>query len=244
MSYQNAYYNEYKAGGPAARSGYYFDASTKEFVSKVAGGAAWPSCGGNDDQADAVAHVVPVVALLGGNTSRMLAAADTVIRVTQNTDNGVAFGLAAARVLEKILVGGMSGAAAVAAAVADMRDAARAQPYVQDAQLAKRMEDATTPSALAQDYSAFVLSAGQSCDYPFQLSAVANLLARGADYVNATRLAILAGGDSGSRNMWAGAANAALLGDKAKLPADWMAKTTAYAALAPLAAQLVAQRPY
>ena len=103
-------------------------ASTKEFVSYVAAGRHWPSCGGNDDQADAVAHVVPVVALFGGNTSKMLSVADTVIRVTQNTDNGVAFGLAAARVLEHVLVGGLAGGAAVAAAVADMRKADRAQP--------------------------------------------------------------------------------------------------------------------
>ena len=217
-------------------------ASTKEFVSNVAAGRHWPSCGGNDDQADAVAHVVPVVALFGGNTSKMLSVADTVIRVTQNTDNGVAFGLAAARVLEHVLVGGLAGGAAVAAAVADMRKADRAQPYAQDAALATRMEEATSAANLAMDYSAFVLANGQSCDWPFQLSAVANLLARGANYTAATSLAILAGGDSASRNMFAGAANAAMLGDKAALPADWVAKTTAYPTLAPLAAQLVAQR--
>ena len=244
VAYASAMYAEYKAGGPAARAGYYFDASTKEFVANMASGKTWPSCGGNDDQADAVAHVVPVVALYAGNTSRMLAAAETVIRVTQNTDNGVAFGLAAARVLEKIVAGGLGGAAAVAGAIADMRDPARASPQAQDGALAQRMEDATSAGALAQDYSAFVLSAGQSCDYPFQLSAVANLLARGAAYTNATALAILAGGDSGSRNMWAGAANAAILGDKAKLPADWAAKTSSYATIAPLAAKLVAQRPH
>ncbi len=211
-------------------------------MSNVAAGRHWPLCGGNDDQADAVAHVVPVVALFGGNTSRMLSVADTVIRVTQNTDNGVAFGLAAARVLEHVLVGGLAGGAAVAAAVADMRKADRAQPYAQDAALATRMEEATSAANLAMDYSAFVLANGQSCDWPFQLSAVANLLARGANYTAATSLAILAGGDSASRNMFAGAANAALLGDKAALPADWVAKTTAYPTLAPLAAKLVAQR--
>jgi hypothetical protein len=217
-------------------------ASTKEFVSNVAAGRHWPSCGGNDDQADAVAHVVPVVALFGGNTSLMLSVADTVIRVTQNTDKGVAFGLAAARVLEHVLVGGLAGGAAVAAAVADMRKADRAQPYAQDAALATRMEEATSAASLQMDYSAFVLANGQSCDWPFQLSAVANLLARGSNYTAATSLAIFAGGDSASRNMFAGAANAAMLGDKAALPADWVAKTTAFATLAPLAAKLVAQR--
>ena len=241
-AYEAAYYTEYRSGGPAERAGYYFDASTKEFVAKVAAGRHWPQCGGNDDQADAVAHVVPVVALYGGNTSRMLAAADAVIRVTQNTDNGVAFGLAAARVLEHVLVRGMAGGAAVAAAVADMRDAGRASPYPQDGELATRMEDAMSAPNVAMDYSAFVLAAGQSCDWPFQLSSVSNLLARGANFTAATALAILAGGDSGSRNMFAGAANAALLGDKSALPAEWVAQTTAYAALAPLAAQLVAQR--
>ena len=205
-------------------------------------GKHWPQCGGNDDQADAVAHVVPVVALLAGNTSRMLAVADTVIRVTQNTDNGVAFGLAAARLLEHVLIGGLAGAAAVRATVADMTAPGRASPYPQDAALAARMTDAISDANVAMDYSDYVLSAGQSCDYPFQLSAVSNLLARGLAYENATALAIRAGGDSASRNMFAGAVAAALLGDKAALPADWAQKTTAYPTLAPLAAKLVAQR--
>ena len=211
-------------------------------MQNVAAGRHWPQCGGNDDQADAVAHVVPVVALLSGNTSRMLAVADAVIRVTQNTDNGVAFGLAAARLLEHVLIGGLAGAAAVRATVADMTAPGRASPYPQDAGLAARMADAISAPNVAMDFSDYVLTAGQSCDYPFQLSAVSNLLARGLPYENATALAILAGGDSASRNMFAGAAAAAMLGDKAALPQAWTQSTTAYPVLAPLAAKLVSQR--
>ena len=39
-----------------------------------------------------------------------------------------------------------------------------------------------------------------------------------------------------------GAIQGARLGDKALLPADWVAKTTAYAQVLPLAAALVARR--
>lgn len=46
-----AYYDVYKAGGPAAAGSWYFDASTKGFVSNVAAGRHWPRCGASDTQA-------------------------------------------------------------------------------------------------------------------------------------------------------------------------------------------------
>jgi ADP-ribosylglycohydrolase len=242
VAYQNAYYALYKTGGPADRQGYYFDASTKEFVANVEAGDNWPNCGGNDNQADALAHIIPVIALLGGNTTEMLATCDTVIRVTQNTDEAVAFGLAGARVLSHILIDKMDGKSAVTAAIADMRDPNRAQPYSQDAKLANDMEDAISQSNLDMDYVTYVLGVGQSCDYPFQISAGSNLIARNLPYKNATALAIFAGGDSGSRNFYVGAANAAILGNVTALPSDWMTAATCYSQVSTLAAQLVSKR--
>ena len=128
-----------------------------------ANGQHWPSCGGDDDQADAIVHALPVVALLGGkNTSAMLAAADPVIRVTQNTDKGVAFGLAAARVLEYVVAYNMSGAALLAQVIADLRDPARASPYASDSALADGLQNAL--DKLSQSNADFVAAVGQSCE--------------------------------------------------------------------------------
>ena len=109
----------------------YLDASTKEFVKNVQAGRHFPNSGGNDDQADAVAHMVAVVAVLAGNTSAVLAALEPVIRVTQDTDNAVAFGSAAARVLEKLIVSNLTAVEALTETVADLRDGARVAPHAQ-----------------------------------------------------------------------------------------------------------------
>ena len=55
-----------------------------------------------------------------------------------------------------------------------------------------------------------VQKVGQACDYPYNLVSGAHLIAQigdGSDnaFVNGTRQTIMAGGDSGSRNMFVGA---------------------------------------
>ena len=54
---------------------WYQDKSTKEFVNNEVRGIHWPRCGGDDNQADALAHMIPVVALYAGNTTAVLEAA-------------------------------------------------------------------------------------------------------------------------------------------------------------------------
>jgi ADP-ribosylglycohydrolase len=224
----------------------YLDASTKEFVKNVQAGHHYPSSGGNDDQADAAAHMVAVVAALAGNTSAVLAALEPVVRVTQDTDNAVAFGSAAARVLEKLIVTNLTAVEALTETVADLRDAARIAPHAQDAALADQMEAALAAAARGEDPSAFILQNGQTCDYAFTLSNVAFLAAlvddSAAGLLKGARANIMAGGDSGSRGIFFGALAGARLGDKALIPQDWVAKTTVYAEVAPLAAALVAHR--
>jgi hypothetical protein len=63
---QDAWYAYFRPGGPFSALGGYMDASTKEFVANYAAGARWPGpVGGNDTQADALAHMIPVVARWG-----------------------------------------------------------------------------------------------------------------------------------------------------------------------------------
>ena len=177
----------------------------------------------------------------------MLAAAETVIRVTQDTDDAVAFGLAAARVLEILITTNATGVEAVTAVAATLRDPARAHPNTEDAALAagltKVLGELSTPNAEV------CMSIGQSCDYPFNLwtgsHLIAQLAATPADYTSGVRQTILAGGDSGSRGMFVGAAQAARAAAAAggAIPAAWIAATTAAADVQTLAAQLVSFRP-
>ena len=229
----------------AAPAYWYKDASTKEFLQNEANGQHWPSCGGNDNQADAIVHALPVVALWAGrNTSAMLAAADSVIRVTQNTDEGAAFGLASARLLEYVVAYNLSGAGLLSAVIADLRSPSRASPYAADAALADGLQNAL--DKIAQPNMAFVQAVGQSCDYPFNLWTGAHLIAQlgasAADFLSGARQTILAGGDSGSRSFFVGAAQGARLGSVGALPAAWKTKANEYAAAAPLAHAIVAAR--
>jgi ADP-ribosylglycohydrolase len=231
-----------------APSYWYKDESTKEFLANEANGQHYPSCGGNDNQADAMVHALPVVALLcGKNTSAMLAAADAVIRVTQNTDEGAAFGLASARILEYIIAYNITGVAAVTQAIADMKDPNRAMPYSVDADLASRLQDAIDHQSESNfDY---VQKIGQSCDYPNNLQTGAHLIMQLANrytdpesYIDGTRQTIMAGGDSGSRGFFVGAAQAATLGSVSSLPQSWFSQSNEYPTASANAARLVANR--
>lgn len=230
----------------------YLDASTKEFVANEQAGRKWPKCGGDDNQADAVAHAMFVAALYGGrgNTSGMLAVLDPVIRVTQATDDAAAFGAAAARLFEYVLAYNISALEAVNATIADLRDPARAQPYSEDSALADKLQsayNAAVPGPNQQSNMDFVLAEGQTCDYPHTLPNIGHLVAMLGDdvasFYSGVRQTILAGGDSGSRGVFIGALQGARLGDASLLPSDWAAKTTVYNTVVPLVKQLVAHRP-
>ena len=232
---------------PGNSGGWYLDESTREFISNVQAGRHYPNSGGNDNQADAAAHMVAVVALLAGNTSLLLDTLEPVIRVTQDTQDAAAFGSAAARLLEKALTLNVTAAQAVALTAADLQDPARAHPYPQDAALAAALLGAAAAAASGEGSASFILKTGQSCDYPFTLPNVAFLMCAVGDDVNSGFIAgarqnILAGGDSGSRGVFLGAIQGARLGSKDLLPSAWAAKTDELAQVRPLAAALVARR--
>lgn len=228
----------------ADKESWYFDKSTKEFVANENLGIHWPKCGGNDNQADALAHMIPVVALYAGSSEEMLLNVDTVIRVTQDTDDAVAFGLAGARILEKLMIYNITGFAAVQATIADMTAANRSQPYPEDASLAQGLQAAL--DALGTPNLDYCLQIGQSCDYPNNLWTGGHLIAQlngtASAYVDAIRQTILAGGDSASRGMFVGAMQAARVGSLDTIPASWVASTGVYASVLPLAQALVNAR--
>ena len=68
--------------------------------------------------------------------------AETTIRVTQNTDEAVAMGLAFARILYSLVTGGASTpSVAVTQCIHALRDPARYQPTRLDAELAGKLEE-------------------------------------------------------------------------------------------------------
>lgn len=240
-----SYYSRWGPGSIAVQEKWYKDASTKEFLENEARGQHWPQCGGNDNQDDALAHMIPVVAMYAGNTTAMLAAADTVIRVTQNTDDAAAFGLAGARILEKVLIYNITGLEAVQATIVDLLNPQRSNPYPEDAALSQGLSAAL--AALSTSNLDYCLQIGQSCDYPFSLWTGAHLVAQqngtAAAYVDAIRQTIMAGGENAARGMFVGAIEAALAGSITAIPAEWVAKTGVYASVLPLAQSLVNARP-
>ncbi len=67
--------------------------------------SSYPESGATDNQANAISSLAGVVALHAGSPD-LLPTVEKFVRVTQNTDDAVAFGCAAARILEKAVLNG------------------------------------------------------------------------------------------------------------------------------------------
>jgi len=79
--------------------------SIKGFLNNLADGKRTvPLCGADDYQADCFAKAVPLACAFAGRPE-MLVHVESVVRSTQDTDEAVAFGCAAARVLEACILG-------------------------------------------------------------------------------------------------------------------------------------------
>lgn len=195
-------------------------------------GKRYPHVGANDTQGNAIVHMVPIVAALAGKPG-MLGEVEKLIRVTQDTDKAVAFGLAGARVLSKV-IGGSSLLQAVQSTAEDLKDPTREHPNSEDMALASGLEKML--GQLDRPTIDVTKEVGQSCDYPFglwsgshlaaQLSATATANATEA-FMLGTRQLIEAGGDSGSRGAFVGALLGAVAGEQG-IPAAWKQKYLHY----------------
>eukprot|EP00049_Salpingoeca_infusionum_P027835 m.34581 g.34581 ORF g.34581 m.34581 type:complete len:359 (-) comp9780_c0_seq2:399-1475(-) len=234
----NAYYAFYTTGDCGTESNCYQDGSTQGFLQNMKQGIQWPNCGANDAQADAIVHSLPVIALYAGHPD-MLSHVQTVTRITQNTDKAVAFASAAARILEKVVVNGTSGYDAVHTTIAELYDSNRSFPTTYDSELALGLQKVM--AQLSWKNIDVCLEIGQSCDWPNNLWTGSHLIAQGADYLNATRQTIMAGGDQCSRTMFVQGFNAAL-GGMSVIPSGWPAKVTQYQEMYKWAQQIVNHR--
>jgi hypothetical protein len=237
----NMYYSTYGPGGPAVAGKWYQDSSTKEFVANMQAGRKWPNCGGQDSQADALAHMLyPTVLYALQDEATRMNAIETVVRVTQNTDDAVAFALAAGRVFYNVLALNMSGPAAVQAAIQALLDPARTHPMAEDASLAQSLQQTLAMAPLP--ILNVTLAVGQACEYPHNLLsgsyAIATANATGEAAVvqlqSIVRQDIMSGGDNASRNIFVGAVLGAMLGDASLLPVSWTQRTLAFPQLQPM----------
>ena len=143
-------------------AGGYLDGSSKGFLRAVRAGAGWPGCGVPDDQANAVARLPPLVAAFAGD-ARLLPAVESMVRVTQDSDVAAAWGMAAARVLEAVILGATP-ADAVGIAIRQLRDPARAHPGAMDAQVADAMDAAVSLEGVS--HAEAVSKLGRNCHLP------------------------------------------------------------------------------
>lgn len=82
----------------------YVDNATRGFLENFAAGKRYPHTGAGDTETNAVAHVLPVVAMRAGR-EHFLEDAEKAIRIVQDNENAVAFGMTFARILEQVVLG-------------------------------------------------------------------------------------------------------------------------------------------
>merc|ERR1712232_934922 len=176
--------------------------------------------------------MVPIVAALAGEPN-MLSEVESLVRVTQNTDDAVAFASAGARILNHVIQG-RSILDAVKLGATELKDPRRSNPKAEDASLAIGLERML--SQLDRTNLDIVKEVGQDCDYPNNLWSGSHLAAQLSEiaavngtraFMLGTRQTIAAGGDSGSRNNFVGALLGAAAGEHA-LPQAWRSKYLHY----------------
>lgn len=190
--------------------------SCKTFLANFAAGKGWPRCGDPDDtQANCFVKVPPLVAYYAGSPA-LAAAVEQAVRVQQNNDLAVAVGLAAARILERVILGDTV-AEAVDWSLGEEGLPTDMQALVRQAVNAKHLGN----EELMERF-------GRSCALPgsFQAALALALAARG--YRDAVRRNILAGGDNCSRSVLLGALLAAE-GGMDSVPEEWRGKTSRFA---------------
>lgn len=211
------------------------DHATTEFVKNMKEGKIYPECGADDDQAHCYMKVVPVTCLYAGKPE-LYAKVEEAIRVHQNNDVAVAFGIAASCILEGVLLGSSledalekCGCSGLGGPKADMVTEAFATG--KNAASSESLEELLikVSNEIMKDNpeSPFYNLAGRSCKLPGAFIVPVHQSYVGVKgnsddvYVTAIRNNILGAGDTCSRAVIIGAILAAATGGP---PESWIAK--------------------
>lgn len=183
----------------------------------------------DDPQSDGFSKVAPVVALHAGNTSKMLESLEQVIRVTQEDPMAVKCSLAAARVLEKCILGN-----SIKESIEDA-GAESGDPEVKG--YIKKVLDARST-----DHITFVKGNGSSCRVPGNfMNALHCMLQSDGNFKATFETTLPPGGCNCSRLCFVGACLGAVYGLES-IPSDWIDKTNVGRESVKLAQQLVGLR--
>jgi ADP-ribosylglycohydrolase len=206
------------------------DGALKAFAENVKAGKTYPECGADDNQAICYMKVVPVTCLYAGKPE-LKQKVEQAIRVHQNNDVAVAFGVAAACILERaLLTGSLPDASFMESLGLDqVKDAWKKAEEFSELELL--MLQISHEKMKGKEDSPFYDLAGRSCAMPgafiatsflFQRASISRSSIFGKDaYAKALRANILASGDTCSRAVLIGSVLAAAIG---YVPQDWVDK--------------------
>ena len=167
--------------------------------------------GAEDVQMPAISKLPALVARYAG-TDELADKTEAAVRVTNNDDTAVAFGLAAARMMEAAITG------------EDLQAVVQAGLATDDDRVRGLIDKAI--SLDGQDHTPVAKIFGLSCNLEFGLPIVAHNLLEAGSFAEAVRRNILAGGDSCGRGILLGAVLGAAygVGGERGIPDDWLRK--------------------
>lgn len=207
------------------------DSALLKFLANVADGAGWPDCGADDSQAHMYTKVVPITALYVGSSERR-AKVEEAIRVHQNNELAVEYGLVASDILERVIFGD-SLADAIAAAERSPGAANAFDKAASALSLTELLKSLSNEKMKDKPDSPYYNLAARSCALPGSFISPMHQLLRLAQnpgavpfdaYAAAVRENIIQGaGDTCSRAIFLGAVLAAAYGGP---PQDWIENLT------------------
>ena len=220
-----------------------------ENMNKEDNSGKWPECGADDDQAHIYMKIVPVTCRYAGSPE-LVEKITEAIKVHQNNQKAIAFGITSARILEAVLLGAPL-QEALATVETNLGDDLKSSDFQQDVQTAftrgkKGGEDKgkTLDELLLEvshemmhdkPESPFYNFAARSCALPgsfigpLALFYKSTLVGKDAKetFVSAIRENILASGDTCSRGVFIGAvlgASGVTTDGNSAIPSDWIEK--------------------
>ncbi|GMH44933.1 hypothetical protein BSKO_12890 [Bryopsis sp. KO-2023] len=204
------------------------NSASKDMVRNLESGKQFPEAGAVNDEAHSIVKASVVVARYAGKPNLKDVMLDT-IRVHQQSTDADDAGVAAALVLERIVLGQRI-SQAIQWALQDNHIPTSAKLWLQTAVQSKHT-----------NAEAAVLDFGQSCHLPGSFQGPMFLASHSNGYVEAVRENIMAGGDNCSRAHFIGALFAAQDGLDS-IPDEWRQKTAIFTDLEALVDDLLERR--
>eukprot|EP00882_Tetradesmus_deserticola_P009155 GHRQ01009657.1.p1 GENE.GHRQ01009657.1~~GHRQ01009657.1.p1 ORF type:complete len:356 (+),score=159.95 GHRQ01009657.1:262-1329(+) len=210
------------ASWAAALAGYFRDVyagyrnkSVKSLLANIEEGRVYPATGDAEDtQANSLCKL-PLIAAVYAGTPELPAAAEASIRAQQNNDASVNMGFAAAKILERVILG-----SSIDEALSWTQQQGSLPP--EQAQLVS-----AALAAKGEPIAAAAQKFGVSCNMPGAFQNALLVAATAKSYSDGIRTNMLLGGDNCSRGIYVGALLGAAFGVDG-VPQEWQQKVTGW----------------